>query len=157
MWWLPQVKRLLISESYGDSNWYTPCRGNLIHMIRTPLVRFLWAIPHMWQPFTLIQQSWTDPTTLEKKCSRLHPQHAGWPIRGTHPCFSPKNNYWSSRLKPNIYWRICYIGLLGSYHQDVISTFNTWSQGPTHQSLTNTNEHYKLGGADFPHNTSRLS
>jgi hypothetical protein len=46
-------KRLLISESRGDSNWCTPCRGNpdqhntyASHASpRTPGVRFLWAIP----------------------------------------------------------------------------------------------------------------
>jgi hypothetical protein len=46
-------KRLLISESRGDSNRCTPCRGNpdqnatyTSHSSpRTPNVRFLWAVP----------------------------------------------------------------------------------------------------------------
>jgi hypothetical protein len=46
-------KRLLISESHGDSNWCTPCRGKSDqHAIyashsspRTHDVHFLWAVP----------------------------------------------------------------------------------------------------------------
>jgi hypothetical protein len=45
-------KRLLISESRGDSNRCTPCKGNLIHVTytscaspRMPLVRFPWTVP----------------------------------------------------------------------------------------------------------------
>jgi hypothetical protein len=46
-----------------------------------------------------------------------------------------------------------YIGLLGPYHQHVISTFNTCSRGRTHQSLTNTGVGYNLGGVVFPHHS----
>jgi hypothetical protein len=50
-----------------------------------------------------------------------------------------------------------YIGLLGTYYQHVISTFNTCSRGPTHRSLTNTASGYNLGGADFPQHSPRSS
>jgi hypothetical protein len=40
------------------------------------------------------------------------------------------------------------LGLQSPYHQHVISTFNTCSQGPTHRSLTDTGRSYSLGGAD---------
>jgi hypothetical protein len=43
------------------------------------------------------------------------------------------------------------IGLLGTYHQHVISTFNTYSRGPIHRSLTDTGGGGNPGGADFPH------
>jgi hypothetical protein len=47
------------------------------------------------------------------------------------------------------------LGLLGPYHQHVISTFNTYSRGSTHQSLTDTGRGYHFGGAGFPHTTLR--
>jgi hypothetical protein len=39
--------------------------------------------------------------------------------------------------------------LLGPYHQHAIGTFNTCSQGPTHQSLTDSGGGYNLGDADI--------
>jgi hypothetical protein len=50
-----------------------------------------------------------------------------------------------------------YIGLLGSYLHHAISTFNTFSQGPTHWSLTNTCSDYNLVGVSLPHHTPRPS
>jgi hypothetical protein len=47
------------------------------------------------------------------------------------------------------------LGLLGSFHQHTISTFNTCSWGPTHRSLTDTGGGYNLGGASLPHHTPR--
>jgi hypothetical protein len=49
------------------------------------------------------------------------------------------------------------LGLLGPYHQHTISTFNTCSRGPTHQSLTNTGGGYSLEGVGFPYTTPRPS
>jgi hypothetical protein len=49
------------------------------------------------------------------------------------------------------------LGLLGTYHQHAISTFNTWSWGLTHRSLTDTGGGYNLEGTDFPHTTPRPS
>jgi hypothetical protein len=69
--------------------------------------------------------------------------------------FLSQHNHWSSTLKPNIYWWICYISLLGPYHQHMISTFNTCSWGPTYQSLTDTGGGYNLRGADLLHHTPR--
>jgi hypothetical protein len=112
--------------------------------------------PHMWQPFTLTQQCWTD-SLLPRKSAPDSTSQPGWVARGTHLSFSRKHNHWSSTLKPNIYWRIGYIGLLGLYHQHVISTFNTCSQRPTHQSLTDTGGGYNHGGASLPYHTPRPS
>jgi hypothetical protein len=39
----------------------------------------------------------------------------------------------------------------------VISTFNTCSQGPTHQYLIDTGGGYNLEGVGFPHTTTRYS
>jgi hypothetical protein len=43
------------------------------------------------------------------------------------------------------------LGLLGPYHQHVISTFNTYLWGTTHRSLTDTGGGYNLEGAGLPH------
>jgi hypothetical protein len=42
------------------------------------------------------------------------------------------------------------LGLLGSYHQHTIGTFNTCSRESTHQSLTDTGGGYNLVGAGLP-------
>jgi hypothetical protein len=49
------------------------------------------------------------------------------------------------------------LGLPSPSLRHVISTFNTCSQGPTHRSLTDTDEGYNLGGAGFPHHTPQPS
>jgi hypothetical protein len=62
-------KRLLISKSRGDSNQCTLGRGKLDQNdtyashanLRTPCVRFLWAVPVR-----------DGCTAFKKKCSRLH-------------------------------------------------------------------------------------
>jgi hypothetical protein len=107
-----------------------------------------------WQPFTLTQQSWTD-ALLPRKRAPDSTSQPGWVVCGTHLSFSHKHNHWSSVLKSNICWWICYISLLGPYHQHVISTFNTCSWGPTHRSLTDTGGGYNLGGVGLPHRTPR--
>jgi hypothetical protein len=45
------------------------------------------------------------------------------------------------------------LDLLDPYHRHAIGTFNTYSRGPTHRSLTETAGGYNLGGADLPHTT----
>jgi hypothetical protein len=104
----------------------------------------------------------TDPTELDKftapkkKCSRLH-LSARLSDPRDRPQFLSQYNHWSSALKRNIYWWICYIGLLGPYHQHVISMFNTCSRGPTYRSLTDTGGGYNLGGAGLVHHTPQSS
>jgi hypothetical protein len=160
MWWLSQDKRILISKSRGDSNWCTPCRGNLIHttrMLPTPI--------HVHDSYASCGQSPyvitfnANPTELDGSyCSwekvlptpPLSPTE--WPT-GPTPVSLPSKNHWSNRLKPRICRRTGYIGLLGLYHHHVISTFNTYSQGSTYRSLTDTDGGYNLGGAGFPHHS----
>jgi hypothetical protein len=91
-------------------------------------------------------------TTPEKKCSQLYLSARLSGLRDS-PQFLSQHNLGSSALKPNICWRIGYIGLLGTYHQHVISTFNTCSRGSTHRCLTDTGRGYSLGGADLPHHS----
>jgi hypothetical protein len=98
------------------------------------------------------QQIWMDPTAPEKKCSWHNPQHAGWPIHGSVPRFSPKpTNEAVDLSQASVDGKL--IGLPGPYHHDAIGTFNTCLRGPTHRSLTNTGAGYSFRGADFSHTT----
>jgi hypothetical protein len=156
-------KRLLIFESRDDSNRCTPCRGNLIHMIRTLLMPVHVHHTYVFHEKSLYVVTFhANPTeldrftTLEKKWSQLHlsAQLSGlW----NPPQFLSQHNHWSSVLKPNICWWIGYIGLLGLYLQHVISTFNICSREPTHQSLIITGGGYNLGGVGLPHHTTQPS
>jgi hypothetical protein len=83
--------------------------------------------PYTWQPFKLTQQSWTD-SLLPRKNALNSTSQPGWVAHGTRLSFSP-NTTIDIVLKSNICWWTCYIGLLGPYHQHVISTFNTCSWG----------------------------
>jgi hypothetical protein len=73
--WLPQVKRLLISESCGDLNQCTPSRGkhdtHNTYASRTspriPLVCFLWAVPIRGNLSWSHQHHWTELLLLRKK------------------------------------------------------------------------------------------
>jgi hypothetical protein len=68
-----------------------------------------------------------------------------------YPVSLPEANIKAVGIKPpSVDDRL--LGLLGLY-QYAIGTFNTYSQGLTHRSLTNTGGGYNLEGADFPHTT----
>jgi hypothetical protein len=95
-------------------------------------------------------------TALKKKGSRPNLQHADWPIHGSIPSFSPMTIIEPLGVKsPSVDGRL--LGLLGPYLRHMIGTFNTCSQVPTPQSLTNTGGGYNLGGASFPHHTPQPS
>jgi hypothetical protein len=110
----------------------------------------------MWQHFAKSSTELNGFTTPEKR--------APIPIHST-----PADQFVSPYLvslpqQPLKQWgkvkhllAISYIGLFGSYIQNVISMFNTCSQGLTHHSLINTDGGYNLGGTDFPHHTTRPS
>jgi hypothetical protein len=105
-------KRLLISESRGDSNRCTSCRGKTrpTRHVRFPrqstYARCTLRVgsPRMWQLLVRRWQIWIDPTTPEKKGSRHNPQHVGWPIRGSIPSFSPELANKAGGCKPSS-WR----------------------------------------------------
>jgi hypothetical protein len=46
------------------------------------------------------------------------------------------------------------LGLPGPYHRYAISTFNTYSRGPTERSLIDTGGGYNFGGVGLPHTYS---
>jgi hypothetical protein len=119
----------------------------------TPSVCFLWAVPvrdNLWRGADRFGQI---PLLLRKKGSRHNPQHAGWPIRGSAPSFSPKpaNEAGGVSQAPD---NDQLLGLPGPYQRHVIGTFNTCSWGLTEQSLIDTGRGYNLGGAGLPHTHS---
>jgi hypothetical protein len=91
-----------------------------------------------------------------EKCSQLH--LSAW-LSGPQdpPQFLSQQDHWSSVLKPIICWQTCYISLLGSYLQYVISTFNTCLWGTTHQSLNDTGRGYYLRYFGLPHHSPHPS
>jgi hypothetical protein len=93
-----------------------------------------------WKPFTLIQQSWTDPTTLEKRASNTIPTSTDRSA-GPPPSFSPNKTVEAVGLSVKHL-------LMNRLHQ-----FNTCSWVSTPRSLTDTGESYNLEGVGFPHHT----
>jgi hypothetical protein len=104
-------KRLLISESHGDSNRCTPCRGNLINMSHTFHARSAYSprpyVSHVVRIEQYFVKSSTESdryTALKKKCSRLH-LSARLSDPQDPPQFLSQHSHWSSALKPSICWR----------------------------------------------------
>jgi hypothetical protein len=144
-------KWLLISESRSDSNRCTLFRGKPDQHA----TRFLRSV-HVCQPFMSHWQIWMDSTALDKKGSRHNLQHAGWPIRRFVSNFSPMpTNEVVDISQASVKDKL--LGLLDSYHQHAIGTFNTCSWGPTHRSLIDTSGGYSPGGASLPHTTLQPS
>jgi hypothetical protein len=141
-------KRLLISESRGDSNRCTPCRGKpdqhatyASHASpRTPGVRLLRAVPVRGN------LSWVIDKVEQAHCSREEGLLAS--------LLSQPMKQWG-QSQASINGQL--LDLLSSYHQYTIGTFNTCSRGPTHRSLTDTDGCYNLEGAGFSRITPRPS
>jgi hypothetical protein len=152
-------KRLLISESHGDSNWCTPCSGKpdqhdtytFYTSPRTHGVCFLHTIPVRGNLSHNRQQIWTDPL----------PQEEGILTQSTsrrltdpqvHTQFSPTTaNEVVGKSQDSIDNRL--LGLSDPYHWHAVSTFNTCSRGSTHQSLTDSSGGYSFEGTGYPHST----
>jgi hypothetical protein len=110
MWWQPQAKQLLISESRGDSNRCAPYKGNLIHTTHTfsnqstYVTRTLpMGSPRMWKPFMESSTVLDRVTSPKKNGSCPNPQHDVWPIREFIPSFSPTTAIEAVGVKPSIY------------------------------------------------------
>jgi hypothetical protein len=152
-------RRLLISESHGDLNWCTPCKGKPSqHTTLFPCSVCIWPSTIRISRGSRIANFCESSIDLDgshcswKKGSWHNSQHAGWPIRGSVPSFPPKpTNEAVGLSQASVDEKL--LGLLGPYHQHVIGTFNAYSQGLTHRSLTDTGGGYNLGGADFLHTT----
>jgi hypothetical protein len=153
-------KRLLISESRGDLNRCTPCRGKpdqhdtyAFHTSPcTPGVRFLRAVPVRGN------LPWATDRVRRSHCSREKGLPTQFPAHRltdprVHTQFLSRANQWSSgENQTSINSRL--LGLPGPYHQYAIGTFNTCLWGPTERSLTDTGGGYNLEGAGLPHTHS---
>jgi hypothetical protein len=141
-------KRLLISESHGDSNWYTPCRGKpnkhdtyASHANpRTHGVCFLRAVPVCGNLLGVVNRVGRMHCSREKSAPDSTSQ-PDWVVHGTCLSFSPNTAIEAVRLSQEpVYGRL--LNLSGLYHQHAIGTFNTCLWVPTPQSLTDTGGGY---------------
>jgi hypothetical protein len=112
--------------------------------------------PRTWQHFLSRRQSGVDPLLPRKRAPDIILSTPADRSVGPYPASLPSQpmKQWG-QSQASISGRL--LGLLGSYHQHAIGTFNTCSRGPTHQSLTDTGGGYNLEGASFPHTTPRPS
>jgi hypothetical protein len=144
MWRLLRDKRLFISESDVDLNWCTPCREKPDqYVIRFPRSIRIW-------PSTICISRGPRIITFHESPIDLDGSHCSWEkgfptqftaCRLTDPRvrtqFLSQVNQWTSRFKPSFcQWQA--IRLTRPIYQHAIGTFNTYSQGPTYRSLTNT-------------------
>jgi hypothetical protein len=150
-------KRLLISESHGDSNRCTPCRGKPDqHVTCFPRSVHVW-ISTIRVSCGLCTTTFHESSTGLDRCTAPDStSQLSWVAHETHLSFSSNTTIEAVCLsQAPIDNRL--LGLLGPYHQHGISTFNTCSRGPTHRSLTDTSGCYNLWGAGLPHHTPRPS
>jgi hypothetical protein len=135
--------RLLISESRGDSNQCTSCRGKpdqhnmyASHASsRTSNVCFLWVVP--------IRGNLSRDTDRFGQIPLLLRKRAPDTIRGSTPSFTPEPvNEVGGVSQAPIGDQL--LGLPGPYHRHVIGTFNTCSRVPTPRSLTDTGGGYHI-------------
>jgi hypothetical protein len=145
-------KRLLISESRGDSNWCTPYRGKPDQHVTYASCRQSPYVATFHESSTELSR----PSAPEKKGSRHNPQRVADQSTDLYlaSLLSQPMKQWG-QSQASINGRL--LGLLGPYHQYVIGTFNTCSRGPTERSLTDTGGGYNLRGASFPRTTPRPS
>jgi hypothetical protein len=163
MWWLPQTSGTHIRESRWFESMYTlqektrPTRHTLSTLDPCMVIDHTYLT---WSTYSnlswVIDKFGWIPLLLRNRDSRLHTQHAGWPICISPPNFSPPHSQWSSRIKLK-FCRWQATRLTGPIYQSAISTFNTCSWGATHRSLTDIGGGYNLRGTGFPHTTPRLS
>jgi hypothetical protein len=153
-------KRLLISESRGDSNRCTPYRGkpdqhdmHTSHTSpRTPSVRFLRAVPVRGNLPRATDRVGRSHCSREKGLPTQSPARRLTDQR-VHTQFLSRANQWSSgESQTSINSRL--LGLPGLYHRHAIGTLDTCSWGPTERSLIDTGRGYNLGGAGLPHTHS---
>jgi hypothetical protein len=141
-------KRLLISESRGYSNRCTPYKEKPDQHVmytshsspRTPVVRVLWAVPICDNLLWVIDRVGRI-LLLPRKSAPDSTSQPGWVARGIRLNFSSNIAIEAVGLSqaPVDDWLL---GLPGPYHRHAIGTFNTCSQVPTPQSLTNTGRGY---------------
>jgi hypothetical protein len=143
-------KRLLISESHGDSNRCTPCRRKpdqhdtyASHAgPRTPSVRFLRVVP-IRDNLSRVTDRVGRILLLLRKIAPDSTSQLGWVVHRTRLSSSLKTAIEAVDLsQAPVDGRL--LGLPGPYHRHAIGTFNTCSWVPTSRSLTDTGGGYHI-------------
>jgi hypothetical protein len=125
-------KWLLMSESRGDSNRCTPCRGKPGQHDTYAWCTLPTGGPHTWQPFMSHQQGWTDALLL-RKSAPVSTSQSGRVVRKTRLSSSPNTAIEAVHLsQAPIGGRL--LGLPGPCHRHAIGTFNASSWVPTPRS-----------------------
>jgi hypothetical protein len=150
-------KRLLISESRGNSNRCTHCRRkpeqhathfsnsvriwpSIIRISRGPHISTFCEVANI---FEQIHCYWEGLSTQPRP---------GWVICGSVPSFYLEPTIDTvGKSQASVDNRL--LGLSDPYHRHAIGTFNICSRKPTHRSLTDPGGGYNLEGVDFPHTT----
>jgi hypothetical protein len=153
-------KRLLISESHGDSNRCTPCRGKPDQYA----TRFPRSV-HVWCMTIRISHALHIATfhTVINRFEQIHcTREEGLPTQSTARRSS--DPWVRTQLLSHNIQRVVgksqapadnrLLGLPDLYHRHAIGTFNTCSQGPTERSLIDTGGGYNLRGAGLSHTHS---
>jgi hypothetical protein len=139
---------LLISESRGDSNRCTPCRGKpdqhdtyAFHASpRTPGVRFLRVVP-IRDNLSRVTDRVERILLFLRKSAPDSTSQPGWVVHGTWLSFCPKTAIEAVVLSQAPVDDPL-LGLPGPYHRHAIGTFNTCSRVPTPRSLIDTGGGY---------------
>jgi hypothetical protein len=134
-------KRLLVSESHGDSNHCISCRGKpdqhdtyAFHVSpRTPSVCFLRVVPVRGNISWVINRVGWMHCSREKVLLTPPLSLAEWSTGPTSVCLNTTIEAVCLSQAP-VGGRV--LGLPGPYHWHAIGTFNTCSRVPTPRSLT---------------------
>jgi hypothetical protein len=156
-------KRLLISESHGDSNRCTPYRGKPDqHTTRFPRSVRVWSTtisishgPHIATFYTVVNKFEQIHCTREEGLPTQSTARRPSDLRVHTQLLSHNNQRAVEKSQAPVDNRL--LGLAGPHHRHAIDTFNTCSWGPTERSLIDTGGGYNLGGAALPHTTPRPS
>jgi hypothetical protein len=145
-------KRLLISESHGDSNRCTPCKEKPDqHATQFPCSVHIWSM-------TIRISRGSHITTFHTVINRFEQIHCtreeglltqSTARRSSNPWVHTQllsHNSQRAVGKSQAPVDNQLLGLLGPYHRHAIGTFNTCSRGPTEWSLIDTGGGYNLGG-----------
>jgi hypothetical protein len=150
-------KRLLISESRGDSNRCTPYRGNpdqrathfphLVHVWSTTIRNS--CGPHIATFQIVVNRFEQIHYTREEGLSTQSTAGRSSDPRARTQLLSHNIQRAVGKSQAPVDNRL--LGLPGPYHRHAIGTFNTCSRGPTERSLIDSGGGYNLGGAGLPY------
>jgi hypothetical protein len=149
-----------MSESRGDLNRYTPCRGKPNqHDTRFPRSVRVWSTtirishgPHIATFHTIVNRFEQIHCTREEWLSTQSTARRPSDPRVRTQLLSHNSQREVGKSQAPVDNRL--LGLRGPYHRHAIGTFNTCSRGPTERSLIDTSGGYNLGGAGLPHTNS---